>query len=122
MNKKGHTEDFTLDDYADSINNYIGAERIDFVTFNIKKPDRRLIERYESQQELLIRFNEADRGKRRYQIIRADMLSHAKPRYAKSDSLSAQRALIRHDSDRLAKTLMMILELVDYRNIVKDII
>ena len=49
VNKKGHSEKFTLDDYADSINSYIGSDRIDFVIFNIEKPEQKLIKRYEKQ-------------------------------------------------------------------------
>jgi len=122
VNKKGHTDNFNLDDYVDSINNYIGAKRINFVTFNTKKPDKKLIEKYENQKELLIGFNELARKKRNYQIIRADILSDKKVKYSNVDALAHQRAFIRHDSDKLAKILMMILELGDYKNIIKEII
>ncbi len=121
VNKKGHTEKFTLDEYVDSINKYIGSERIDFVTFNVKKPSTKLIEKYESQNELLVKFEENKNLKRKYRIVRANILSNKKPKYAKTDSLAIQRAFIRHDSDKLAKILMMILELGEYEDIIKKI-
>lgn len=122
VNKNGHTENWMLDDYVDSINNYIGAKRIDFVVFNTKKPDEKLVKRYESQRELLIDFDKLAREKRNYQIIRADILSDKKVKYSKADVLAQQRAFIRHDSDKLAKVLIMILEIGDYKNFIKEII
>ncbi|EKE25072.1 MAG: hypothetical protein ACD_5C00306G0004 [uncultured bacterium] len=122
VNKKGHTEKFSLDEYVDSINSYIGSNRIDFVTFNVKKPNKHLIEKYAKEQELLISFDEDKCANRNYRVVRADILSDKKPKYAKSDVLASKRAFIRHDSDKLAKILMMVLELGEYENIIKEII
>lgn len=122
VNKKGHNEKFSLVDYVDSINKYIGKDRINFVTFNTKKPDSRLVEKYENQKELLVDIGDISENKRRYKIIRSDILSSEKPKYSKVDILSSQRAFIRHDSNKLAKVLMMISELGDYENIIKEII
>jgi uncharacterized cofD-like protein len=122
VNKNGHTEKFELDDYVDSINKYIGKNRIDFVTFNSKKPSDKLIERYQNQKELLISFNPEKAIKRSYRVLRADILSSKNATFSPADLLARQRAFIRHDSDKLAKVLMMILELGDYENIIKEII
>jgi uncharacterized cofD-like protein len=122
VNKHGHTEKFLLDDYVDSINYYLGEKRIDYVTFNLRKPSSKLVERYESQKELLIKFDPESRFDRGYRILRSDILSSKKVSFSPSDILAKQRALIRHDSDKLAKVLMMILELGDYENIIKEII
>lgn len=122
VNKKGHTEKFTLDRYVDSINGYIGKNRINFVTFNIEKPSPYLIKKYENQSELLVAFEENERPDRRHRIVRANILSDQKPHYVRSDVLASQRSFIRHDSDKLAKILMMILELGEYENIIKEII
>ncbi|EKE12032.1 MAG: hypothetical protein ACD_14C00037G0002 [uncultured bacterium] len=122
VNKKGHTEKFTLDEYVESINKYIGSDRIDFVTFNVEKPNAQLIKKYAKKQEPLVAFNENERKKRKYRTVRANILSGEKPHYAASDVLASKRAFIRHDSDKLAKILMMILELGEYENIIKEII
>ncbi|MEI7890788.1 MAG: gluconeogenesis factor YvcK family protein [bacterium] len=122
VNKKGHTEKFTLDEYVDSINGYIGSDRIDFVIFNAKKPDARLVKKYESQNELLVLFDEGRKLKRKYRVVRANILSDQKHEYSDSDALAFQRSFIRHDSDKLAKILMMLLELGEYENIIKEII
>lgn len=122
VNKKGHTETFSLDDYVDSINNYLGGERVDFVTFNSKKPTSKLIEHYESQKELLIPFDASSRSNRKYRVISSDTLSSKKISFSPGDILAKQRAFIRHDSDKLAKVLMMILELGNYESIIKEIV
>ncbi|EKE20052.1 MAG: hypothetical protein ACD_8C00057G0003 [uncultured bacterium] len=122
VNKKGHTETFSLDDYVDSINSYLGGERVDFVTFNSKKPTSKLIEHYESQKELLIPFNVSSRSNRKYRVISSDTLSSKEISFSPGDILAKQRAFIRHDSDKLAKVLIMILELGDYESIIREIV
>ncbi|MDX9970514.1 MAG: YvcK family protein [Candidatus Gracilibacteria bacterium] len=122
VNKKGHTENFDLDDYVASVNGFIGAPRINFVTFNTKKPVASLVEKYESNKELLISFNPEKVASRSYKIIKSDLLSRTRTSYSKADKLANIRSFIRHDSDRLAKLLIMISELDDYKNLVKEII
>ncbi len=121
VNKKGHTEKFTLDDYIRSLDKYLPAKRIDFVTFNATKPNESLIRKYEGQRALLIKFRESDE-ERSYRVVRTDLLSKIKPRYSAADVTAPHRAFIRHDSEKLAKTLMMIMELGEYENIIRDII
>jgi uncharacterized cofD-like protein len=108
VNKKGHTGNFSLEDYVNSINKYIGKDRIDVAVFNTKKPSAKLIKKYEDKKEFLLSSKniKSDKG---YKVIRADILDSEKPKYSKSDVLSGQRALIRHDSDKLAKVLMKII-------------
>ena len=113
INKLKHTENFTLDDYVDSINKCIGKRRIDYATFNTKKPNPRLINKYASHKELLVKFNKIDRANRNYRIIRANILSEKKPKVSASDVLAAQRSFIRHDNEKLARIIITILEIGD---------
>lgn len=122
VNKKGQTEKFDLDDYVVSINKLIGKERIDFVTFNTQEPGEKLIRKYANQRELLIQLEKTKNSDREYRIIQADILSRKKPTYSKSDILAESRAFIRHDSEKLAKIMMIILELGEYENIIKEIV
>jgi uncharacterized cofD-like protein len=121
INRKGQTDNFTLDDYVNLINQQIGKERIDFATFNTKKPGKNLIKKYE-EEGLLVEFDHKQIAKRTYRVIRADLLSDKKSSYSKADALAATRAFIRHDSEKLAQVLMMILELGRYEGIIKEII
>lgn len=122
VNKKGHTEKFTLDDYADAINNALGKERIDFVTYNTKPPNKKLIQSYKRKGENLIVFEKKARIKRKYKVIQADLLSSRVPVYSDHDAISFVRSLIRHDSDKLAKVIMMIAELGEYENVIRGMI
>lgn len=109
VNKKGHTEKFTLEDYANSINKYIGEERIDFVVFNSKKPSLKLVEKYKDKKELLVKTKNVQNYSGGYKIISSDILSSKKNTYSKSDILAKQRSFIRHDSDKLAKILVSLI-------------
>lgn len=122
VNKKGHNEKFTLDDYVNSINKYVGKGRIDFVTFNTKKPNKKLIEKYESHRELLVGFDGSQKIKRSYRVVLTDVLSDKKPKFSKADAIASQRAFIRHDSDKLAKVIMALLEIGNYEEIIKGIL
>jgi len=122
VNKKGHTENFSLEDYVDAINKLIGRNRIDFVIFNTKKPNSNLIKKYQNQRELLVKIINAKNKDKKYRIIKANILSNKKPTYSKTDIIASSRSFIRHDSEKLAKILMMLLEIKDYENIIKEII
>ncbi len=104
------------------INKYLGGERINFVTFNSQKPAAYLIKKYADQKELLVNFAKEEKTDRNYKIVKADLVSGEKPNYSKVDVFASRRAFIRHDSNKLAKVLMMILEMGDRENIIKEII
>lgn len=119
ISKHGQTDLFTLEDYVREINSYIGRERIDYVTYNIKKPPAELLKKYQSDG-LLVPF--LNTGKRKYRVIRADVLSDRKTFRRKEDKIAHTRAFIRHDPEKLAKVLVMLLELEGYESILKDIV
>ncbi|MDO8565896.1 MAG: YvcK family protein [Candidatus Moranbacteria bacterium] len=120
VNKKGQTEGFTLDDYIDATEKYLGKGRIDFVTHNRGKPSQRLMKKYKQDSEL-VSFERTDRKKRHYRVLEADLLSTERIHLDKADAISHTRAFIRHDSDQLAKMLMLFLELGEYEGILRDI-
>jgi len=122
VNKKGHTEKFSLDDYVDSVNNMLGKKRVDYATHNIKKPSDKLIAKYQRQKEGLVRLIPDARPKRNYKIVKADLLSTKPVAYSKNDAIAAVRSFIRHDGRKLAKVIMMISEIGDYENLIKDIV
>ncbi|MFA5962217.1 MAG: gluconeogenesis factor YvcK family protein [Parcubacteria group bacterium] len=121
VNRKGQTDNFTLDDYVELINKQIGKERIDFATFNTKNPGRNLIKKYE-EESMLVELGENKDQKRTYRIIKTDLLSDKRSIYSKADSIAATRAFIRHDSEKLARVLMVILELGKYEGIINEIV
>ena len=123
-NKKGQTENFTIDHYVQILEQYIGKEKIDFVTFNNKKIPASLVKKYEKREGKgsVIVFEKSQKKSKGYKIVMADLLREEEVKEKIGDLISGTRSFIRHDSDKLAKILMMILELGDYENIIKEII
>lgn len=123
-NKKGQTEGFDLDDYVDAIASYVGKNRIDYVVYNIKKAPRADLEKYERKEgsKMMTIFEEKKKRKRNFKVVRADILRRVKSEKIRNDALADKRSFIRHDSDKLAKVVMMISELGEFENIIKEII
>lgn len=122
VNKRGHTDGFTLDDYAREINRFIGKNRVDFVTFNTSKPHSVLLKRYVEENGELVSFAPGAVPKRNYRVVRADLLSRKGVPRNTADKLPVVRSYIRHDTDKLSKVLMTLLEIGDYENILRDIV
>lgn len=121
VSKKGHTNGFTLDDYVDSINKFIGAERIDYVIYNSQKPSELLEKKYKLRGETVIRFDKAERKKRNYTVITSHLLGKTM-QYSKADKIASSRSLIRHDSVKLAKLIRYISEADEYKRLIKKIV
>ncbi len=122
VNKPGHTDGYTLDEYVDELEHFIGAQCIDYVTFNTRMPSKALLERYNRERGELVSFYPEARKNRQYRVVRADFLSRKSVVYGKSDHISNLRSYIRHDTDKLAKVLMMLLEIGEYESILNDIV
>ncbi|MGB9609142.1 MAG: gluconeogenesis factor YvcK family protein, partial [Minisyncoccia bacterium] len=121
VNKKGQTDNFKLDDYVNIINSYLGKNRINFVTFNSHKPPEFLIKKYIKKGEKIVELGKVSKNKN-YKIVLADLLDLKEYRPSKSDVLIKERSFIRHNADKLAKVLMLILEFKENQNILKNII
>jgi len=123
-NKKGQTDNFDLDKYTQEINGYIGKERIDFVLFNANNIPKSLVEKYEKKEgkNSIVRFDSEMKKNRNYKIVIANMVNKVNAPKKKNDLIAITILYIRHDSDRLAKVLMMILEMDERNNLVKEII
>ncbi|MFZ3031578.1 MAG: gluconeogenesis factor YvcK family protein [Candidatus Moraniibacteriota bacterium] len=119
ISKRGQTDLFSLEDYVDEVNSFIGGERIDYVTYNIGQPSPRLLKKYQSDGLLVPFLNDRPRS---YRVIRADILSDTKNLRHREDKIAHTRAFIRHDPEKLAKVLIMLLELEGYESILKDIV
>lgn len=119
ISKRGQTDLFSLEDYVDEVNGYIGSSRIDYVTYNMHKPSAQLLKKYQSDGLLVPFLNDRPRS---YRVIRADILSDKKSLRHKEDKIAHTRSFIRHDPEKLAKVLIMLLELEGYESILKDII
>ncbi len=122
VNKKGHTEEFSLEDYINSINEFIGKERVDYVIFNTQKPTPLLQRKYEKRGEGILQFKKpSNEKKRRHKIITSHLLGKEQE-YSKADKISHVRSLIRHDHKKLARVVEYIVNLTDYKDIIKKVI
>ncbi len=122
INKRGHTDGFTLEKHVDEIHRFLGGGRIDFVTFNTKKPPRALLARYSRENGGLITFTNDKNAERRYRVLQSDFLSRHMTRVDAADKIGKTRAFIRHDAEKLGKALMMILELGEYEHVLRKIV
>lgn len=121
FNKKGKTEKFGLDDYVRTIESYIGKNKIDYVIYNTQRPPNELMKKYLNKLEKPIHFGEnKNRGK--YKVVQARILSDKIFRHSKFDPLLSDRSFIRHDSAKLAKVIMFVLDVKDNKNIISKII
>lgn len=109
-NKKGQTDEYDLDKYAEDINRYIGKDRIDFVVFNTMRPEEDLMNNYEKLEGKgsIVVLNE--NRKRNFEIIKADLIRDERVDISEQDMLSRKHSFIRHDSEKLARVLMDIMK------------
>jgi uncharacterized cofD-like protein len=121
VNKRGHTDKYTVQKYVDEINKYLGGERVDFVTYNKKRPSEKLLDEYRKEDSELVIFDTIEDA-RSYRVVASDFLNTKKVTRQKGDSLQVVRSLIRHDGHKLAKTLVMLLEVNAYEKIFREII
>jgi uncharacterized cofD-like protein len=122
VNKLGHTDGYTLDDYVSEINGFLGGERVDFVTFNTQAPEKNILKRYSEENGELVPFEQGRQPSRSYRVIKADLLGRQNIQYGTADKIASTRSYIRHDTEKIGKVLMMLLELGEYENILKDIV
>ena len=110
VNKKGQTEGYTLDDYVNALEKYIGAKRIDFVTYNTHKQSTTLLKKYAEHESSLVGFDTDSHTDRSYRVLQANLLSSEEVTFSKGDAIAHTRAFIRHDTERLGAVLISILE------------
>ena len=101
MNKTGHTDDFSVVDYLELIEKYIGERVIDMVIYNKEKPNPLLAKRYAKEGDAVRTGNLRKRPDVRF--IGRELLAHKLPRRAKGDNI--RRSFIRHDSEKLSKLI-----------------
>ena len=103
MNKNGHTDDFKVVEYVRILERAIGKKGVfDAVVYNTKKPDKALVRKYADEGEPVLCGPDCLKGD--FELIGADLLANTLAKTTKKDML--RRTLIRHDPDKLAKTLV----------------
>ncbi|HEY9585349.1 MAG TPA: gluconeogenesis factor YvcK family protein [Candidatus Paceibacterota bacterium] len=134
MNKNGHTDDFLVSDYVRVLEAAVGSPArgrpragkkgvFDAVVYNTKKPAGALLRKYADEGEPVVcgpksAFGRSDERfprnrfspeclKGDFELIGTNLLADDLAKTAKKDML--RRTLIRHDSEKLAKVLMSLI-------------
>jgi len=102
MNKHGHTDDFSIADYVDEIENKLEGGLFDTIIYNTKKPSSILLRRYSDEGEP-VSYGDL-KGSNGRELIGVNLIAGDLHKEAKEDPL--RRTLIRHDSPKLAKVIM----------------
>ncbi len=111
-NKKGQTDNFDVDKYAQEMNRYLGRNRIDFVVFSDGCPSEKLVKKYEEKEgeNSIVKFNQKALSQRSYKVIKADITKRTTIAKNKNDLIVATRSFIRHNPKQLAKVMMSLFE------------
>ncbi len=109
VSKRWHTDDFFLEDYIKAIDQFFGEARIDYATYNSALPDESLLKKYAHEAVLTQRHTMGQRAGNRCVVIMGDFLDARPVEYSRSDKIAATRAFIRHDAEKLARTLIDLL-------------
>ena len=105
MTKAGQTNNYTAKDHVTDIEHYLGRS-IDAIVMHKGTLNESIVNWYESHHEHTVKD---DLGKDR-RIVRADIADNTPVEQSSADKISSYaRSILRHDSTRLANTVMTLL-------------
>ena len=102
MTKYGQTTNYTAKDHLEDLEKYLGKNILDYILVNKKGPNKEALTWYKQFQEIPVIDNLEDDPK----IIRTSLIKDVVFKKNQSDLL--KRSIIRHDSDKLAKEIVEI--------------
>lgn len=105
MTKYGQTSAYTAKDHLKVLEKYLGVGILDYVLINQKMPQKKVLSWYEDFDEYPVK-DDLKEGNN-YKIIRKDLIKDVILSQNENDEL--RRSIIRHDSIKLAKEIMGII-------------
>lgn len=110
-NKRGQTEDYDVLKYIEETNKLLGSRRINFATFNVKRPKANLVKKYQRKEGVgsMVNLKENRDDKLCCRVIKSDLLNEKKIPLKINDDIAETRSFIRHDPAKLAKVLIAIM-------------
>src|ERR1035437_1630033 len=105
-NKLGHTTGWKISNYVNDVEKYLG-KLIDVILVNNKDPSREQIERYKLEEGDGVLIEDDFKDDR---VIRCSILSDVISKPISADLSPNTRGFIRHDSDKLAKSILNIID------------
>ncbi len=100
VNRNNQTDGFTVSDYAEEIERFVGAPVLDFVLYNNARLDSGVRE-----DESTVSFGESELAKAHYKAIGVSLVSKRPPSIDPKDKITHIRSLVSHDTQRVAKAL-----------------
>lgn len=108
VTKQGHTDGFTIEDHVNEVERFAGGSFIDYVLYNSATPAKHVKELYASTGAYIVE-PPANTIDHRWKGVGAPLLGKMAIADA-ADSLSENRSLIRHDSEKLARLIFSVYE------------
>lgn len=111
VTKPGQTDGFEVSDFADEVERLAGGPFLDAVLYNTEAPTSDLLSKYAKEGELSVGYDLERLQGASYVAAGANLLSGTIWQNTnKSDPIGANRTLIRHDSQAVAKAIINIYE------------
>ncbi len=107
MTKYGQTTDYTAKDHVEDLQKYIGKSVLDVVLVNKRTPKKETLAWYLDFDEHQV-IDDLAEAEDDLKVIRKNLIKDVVLKKYPSDSL--RRSIIRHDSQKLAKAIMEIME------------
>jgi len=107
VTKPGQTDGWSVSEYANEIERFIGKNTIDYVIYNTKKPSPLMLKQYAKEKEYPVEYNIRELSKKNYKSIGANILDLKIAKKNKNDKI--ERTLIRHDSQKISEIILDIL-------------
>lgn len=106
VTKPGQTDGWSVADYVEELERFIGSDTVDYVLYNTKKPTKAMLHKYAADGEFPVIYEKAGFLNKNYIAIGEEILGSQVIKTRRGDKLS--RTLIRHDADKVARQLMKI--------------
>ncbi|NCF75179.1 MAG: uridine diphosphate-N-acetylglucosamine-binding protein YvcK [Xanthomonadaceae bacterium] len=108
MTKFGHTDNFCVSDFVNVVEKYLGKDCLNYVIYNNKKPDEKLIEKYKRKKEFFVCFDKKVLNQKKYKSIGRNLLSSIDYKQNSADKI--KRTLVRHNLCKLGRILFSIIK------------
>mgnify|MGYP000728258420 CR=1 FL=1 len=105
VNKPGHTDGFTVADYAEEIERLAGLSFLDYVLYNTERPERGLLHKYEADQEFPVLIDEGQLLEVKYKAVGGKFIADT----ANQNKGQRRAAYIRHDAENVVNIICKLL-------------
>ncbi|MBN1941625.1 MAG: uridine diphosphate-N-acetylglucosamine-binding protein YvcK [Candidatus Diapherotrites archaeon] len=106
MTQVNQTHGYALSDQVRAIEKYLGKNALDFVVYNTKKPGKQLLQRYAKQCSFFSKNDLKNIKGSKAKLVGAALIEKPPKKFKKA----SKQELLRHDSKKLAKILLGLLQ------------